>query len=159
MRDFGSTPAPMNAWLLGMGMETLPLRMARHSQSGLGMARYLQDHPKVAWVRYPGLPGDKYYELAQKYLPKGASGVVSFGVKGGRAAAERFMAGLKLCSIATHVADAKTCVLHPASATHRQMNDQELEAAGVGPDLIRLSVGLEDLDDLIGDVEQALAGV
>ena len=158
MRDFGSTPAPMNAWLLGMGMETLPLRMARHSQSGLGMARYLQDHPKVAWVRYPGLPGDKYYELAQKYLPKGASGVVSFGVKGGRAAAERFMAGLKLCSIATHVADAKTCVLHPASATHRQMNDQELEAAGVGPDLIRLSVGLEDLDDLIGDVEQALAG-
>ena len=159
MRDFGSTPAPMNAWLLGMGVETLPLRMARHSQSGLGMARYLQDHPKVAWVRYPGLPGDKYYELAQKYLPKGASGVVSFGVKGGRAAAERFMAGLKLCSIATHVADAKTCVLHPASATHRQMNDQELEAAGVGPDLIRLSVGLEDLDDLIGDVEQALAGV
>ncbi len=159
MRDFGSTPAPMNAWLLGMGMETLPLRMARHSQSGLGMARYLQDHPKVAWVRYPGLPGDKYYELAQKYLPKGASGVVSFGVKGGRAAAERFMAGLKLCSIATHVADAKTCVLHPASATHRQMNDRELEAAGVGPDLIRLSVGLEDLDDLIGDVEQALAGV
>ena len=159
MRDFGSTPAPMNAWLLGMGMETLPLRMARHSQSGLGMARYLQDHPKVAWVRYPGLPGDKYYELAQKYLPKGASGVVSFGVKGGRAAAERFMAGLKLCSIATHVADAKTCVLHPASSTHRQMNDQELEAAGVGPDLIRLSVGLEDLDDLIGDVEQALAGV
>ena len=159
MRDFGSTPAPMNAWLLGMGMETLPLRMARHSQSGLGMARYLQDHPKVAWVRYPGLPGDKYYELAQKYLPKGASGVVSFGVKRGRAAAERFMAGLKLCSIATHVADAKTCVLHPASATHRQMNDQELEAAGVGPDLIRLSVGLEDLDDLIGDVEQALAGV
>lgn len=159
MRDFGSTPAPMNAWLLGMGMETLPLRMARHSQSGLGMARYLQDHPKVAWVRYPGLPGDKYYELAQKYLSKGASGVVSFGVKGGRAAAERFMAGLKLCSIATHVADAKTCVLHPASATHRQMNDQELEAAGVGPDLIRLSVGLEDLDDLIGDVEQALAGV
>ena len=159
MRDFGSTPAPMNAWLLGMGMETLPLRMARPSQSGLGMARYLQDHPKVAWVRYPGLPGDKYYELAQKYLPKGASGVVSFGVKGGRAAAERFMAGLKLCSIATHVADAKTCVLHPASATHRQMNDQELEAAGVGPDLIRLSVGLEDLDDLIGDVEQALAGV
>ena len=157
MRDFGSTPAPMNAWLLGMGMETLPLRMAQHSQSGLGMAEFLQNHPKVAWVRYPGLPGDKYYDLAQKYLPKGASGVVSFGVKGGRAAAERFMAGLKLCSIATHVADAKTCVLHPASATHRQMNDQELEAAGVGPDLIRLSVGLEDLDDLIADVDQALA--
>ena len=159
MRDFGATPAPMNAWLLGMGMETLPLRMARHSENGLGMARYLRSHSKVAWVRYPGLEGDRYYELARKYLPKGASGVVSFGVKGGRAAAERLMAGLKLCSIATHVADAKTCVLHPASATHRQMNDQELEAAGVGPDLIRLSVGLEDLDDLIADVEQALAGV
>lgn len=159
MRDFGSTPAPVNAWLLGMGMETLPLRMARHSENGLGMAACLQNHPKVAWVRYPGLSGDKYHALAEKYLPRGASGVVSFGVKGGRAAAERFMARLELCSIATHVADAKTCVLHPASATHRQMNDQELEAAGVGPDLIRLSVGLEDLDDLIGDVEQALAGV
>ena len=159
MRDFGASPAPMNAWLLGMGMETLPLRMARHSQNGLGMAQFLQDHPKVAWVRYPGLPGDKYYALAQKYLPKGASGVVSFGVKGGREAAERFMAGLKLCSIATHVADAKTCVLHPANTTHRQMNDAELAAAGVAPDLIRLSVGLEDLDDLVSDVEQALAGV
>ena len=159
MRDFGSTPAPMNAWLLGMGMETLPLRMARHSESGLAMAQYLQRHPKVAWVRYPGLPGDKYYDLAQKYLPRGASGVVSFGVKGGRAAAERFMAGLELCSIATHVADAKTCVLHPASATHRQMNDEELAAAGVSPDLIRLSVGLEDPEDLIADVEQALARV
>ena len=159
MRDFGSTPAPMNAWLLGMGMETLPLRMSRHSESGLAMAQYLQRHPKVAWVRYPGLPGDKYYDLAQKYLPRGASGVVSFGVKGGRAAAERFMAGLELCSIATHVADAKTCVLHPASATHRQMNDEELAAAGVSPDLIRLSVGLEDPEDLIADVEQALARV
>ena len=159
MRDFGASPAPMNAWLLGMGMETLPLRMARHSQNGLGMAQFLQGHPKVAWVRYPGLPGDKYHVLAQKYLPKGASGVVSFGVKGGREAAERFMAGLKLCSIATHVADAKTCVLHPANTTHRQMNDGELAAAGVAPDLIRLSVGLEDLDDLVTDVEQALAGV
>ena len=157
MRDFGSTPAPMNAWLLGMGMETLPLRMARHSQSGLGMAEFLQNHPKVAWVRYPGLPGDKYYDLAKKYLPKGASGVVSFGVKGGRPAAERFMAALELCSIATHVADAKTCVLHPANATHRQMNDEELAHAGISPDLIRLSVGLEDLDDLIADVDQALA--
>ena len=159
MRDFGASPAPMNAWLLGMGMETLPLRMARHSQNGLGMAQFLQGHPKVAWVRYPGLPGDKYHALAQKYLPKGASGVVSFGVKGGREAAERFMAGLKLCSIATHVADSKTCVLHPANTTHRQMNDGELAAAGVAPDLIRLSVGLEDLDDLVTDVEQALAGV
>ena len=159
MRDFGSTPAPMNAWLLGMGMETLPLRMARHCENGLAMARHLQSHPKVAWVRYPGLPGDKYHDLAKKYLPRGASGVVSFGVKGGRAAAEKFMAGLELCSIATHVADAKTCVLHPANATHRQMNDAELAAAGVSPDLIRLSVGLEDPGDLISDVDRALAGV
>ena len=159
MRDFGSTPAPMNAWLLGMGMETLPLRMARHCENGLAMARHLQSHPKVAWVRYPGLPGDKSHDLAKKYLPRGASGVVSFGVKGGRAAAEKFMAGLELCSIATHVADAKTCVLHPASATHRQMNDAELAAAGVSPDLIRLSVGLEDPGDLISDVDRALAGV
>ena len=159
MRDFGAIPAPMNAWLLGMGMETLPLRMARHYENGLAMARHLQSHPKVAWVRYPGLPGDKYHDLAKKYLPRGASGVVSFGVKGGRAAAEKFMAGLELCSIATHVADAKTCVLHPASATHRQMSDAELAAAGVSPDLIRLSVGLEDPGDLISDVDRALAGV
>ena len=123
MRDFGSTPAPMNAWLLGLGIETLPLRMARHCSNAQGVAEYLRGHEKVAWVRYAGLPGDKYHALAQKYLPKGCCGVVSFGVKGGRAAAERFMAGLKLASIATHVADAKTCVLHPASATHRQMND------------------------------------
>lgn len=156
MRDFGSTPAPMNAWLLGMGIETLPLRMARHCSNAQGVAEYLRGHEKVAWVRYAGLPGDKYRALAQKYLPKGCCGVVSFGVKGGRAAAERFMAGLKLASIATHVADAKTCVLHPASATHRQMNDAELAAAGVAPDLVRFSVGLEDLDDLIQDLAQAL---
>lgn len=156
MRDFGSTPAPMNAWLLGMGMETLPLRMAKHCSNAQGVAEWLQKQEKVAWVRYAGLPGDKYYELAQKYLPHGCCGVVSFGVKGGRAAAERFMAGLKLASIATHVADAKTCVLHPASATHRQMNDAELAAAGVSPDLVRFSVGLEDLNDLIADLSQAL---
>ena len=156
MRDFGSTPAPMNAWLLGMGIETLPLRMARHCSNAQGVAEYLRGHEKVAWVRYAGLPGDKYHALAQKYLPKGCCGVVSFGVKGGRAAAERFMAGLQLASIATHVADAKTCVLHPASATHRQMNDAELAAAGVAPDLVRFSVGLEDLDDLIQDLAQAL---
>ena len=156
MRDFGSTPAPMNAWLLGMGIETLPLRMARHCSNAQGVAEYLRGHEKVAWVRYAGLPGDKYHALAQKYLPKGCCGVVSFGVKGGRAAAERFMAGLKLASIATHVADAKTCVLHPASATHRQMNDAELIAAGVAPDLVRFSVGLEDLGDLIQDLAQAL---
>ena len=159
MRDFGSTPAPMNAWLLGMGMETLPLRMARHCSNAQAVAQWLQKHEKVAWVRYAGLPGDKYHELAQKYLPNGCCGVISFGVKGGRAAAERFMAGLKLASIATHVADAKTCVLHPASATHRQMNDAELAAAGVSPDLVRLSVGIEDLDDLIADLAQALDGV
>ena len=159
MRDFGSSPAPMNAWLVGMGMETLPLRMARHCANAQGVAEFLQKHEKVAWVRYAGLPGDKYHALAQKYLPNGCCGVVSFGVKGGRAAAERFMAGLKLASIATHVADAKTCVLHPASATHRQMNDQELAAAGVSPDLVRFSVGIEDINDLIADLEQALEQV
>ena len=156
MRDFGSTPAPMNAWLLGMGMETLPLRMEKHCSNAMKVATFLKNHPQVAWVRYAGLEGDKYYELGKKYLPKGCCGVVSFGVKGGRKAAEKFMAALKLCSIATHVADAKTCVLHPASATHRQMNDQELIAAGVGPDLVRLSVGIEDPEDLIADVAQAL---
>ena len=159
MRDFGSVPSPMNSFMLGLGIESLPLRMARHCANAQGMAEFLQNHPKIAWVRYAGLAGDKYYDLAKKYLPNGPCGVVSFGVKGGRAAAERFMAGLKLASIATHVADAKTCVLHPASATHRQMNDAELIAAGVSPDLVRLSVGLEDLDDLIADVAQALEGV
>lgn len=159
MRDLGATPAPMNSYLLGMGMETLPLRMAKHCANAQGLAEFLSNHEKVAWVRYVGLPGDPYYELGQKYLPHGSCGVVSFGVKGGRAAAEKFMAGLKLASIATHVADAKTCVLHPASSTHRQMNDEELTAAGVSPDLVRFSVGIEDLEDLIADVEQALAEV
>ena len=159
MRDFGSIAAPMNAYLLNVGLETLPLRMARHCENGLAVAKYLQAHPKVAWVKYPGLEGDAYYDVAQKYMPNGTCGVVSFGVKGGRAAAEKFMAGLKLASIATHVADAKTCVLHPASATHRQMNDAELAAAGVAPDLVRLSVGIEHIDDLIADLEQAMAGV
>ena len=139
-----------------MGMETLPLRMDKHCDNAMQVAEFLQNHPKVAWVRYAGLAGDKYYELGKKYLPKGCCGVVSFGVKGGRKAAEKFMAALELCSIATHVADAKTCVLHPASATHRQMNDQELIAAGVGPDLVRLSVGIEDPADLIHDIAQAL---
>ncbi len=159
MRDFGSTPAPMNAWLLGMGMETLPLRMAKHCANAQAVAQWLQKREQVAWVRYAGLPGDRYHALAEKYLPDGCCGVVSFGVKGGRAAAERFMAGLRLASIATHVADAKTCVLHPASATHRQMNDAELAAAGVSPDLVRLSVGIEDVDDLIADLGQALEQV
>ena len=159
MRDFGSTPAPMNSFLLGLGIETLPLRMERHCENAKKIAEYLNTHPKISWVRYAGLPGDKYHELAQKYLPKGTCGVVSFGVCGGRSAAERFMAGLKLASIATHVADAKTCILHPASATHRQMSDAELEAAGVSPDLVRLSVGLEDAEDLIADLSQALERV
>ncbi len=159
MRDFGSIPGPMNAYLLNVGLETLPLRMAKHCENGLAVAKYLQAHPKVAWVRFPGLEGDSQYELAQKYMPNGTCGVVSFGVKGGRKAAEKFMAGLTLASIATHVADAKTCVLHPASATHRQMNDAELAAAGISPDLVRFSVGIEDVKDLIADIENALAEV
>ena len=158
MRDFGSIPAPMNSYLLNVGLETLHLRMPRHCENALAVARFLQTNPSVAWVRYPGLPGDKYYDRAKKYMPNGTCGVVSFGVKGGRAAAERFMAGLKLCSIATHVADAKTCVLHPASSTHRQMNDAELAAAGISADLVRLSVGIEDAADILADLEQALAG-
>ena len=159
MRDLGSIPAPMNAYLLNVGLETLPLRMARHCANGQAVAERLAEHPKVAWVRYPGLEGDQYHDLAQKYLPDGTCGVISFGVKGGREAAGKFMAGLELCSIATHVADAKTCVLHPASTTHRQMNDAELQAAGVSADLVRLSVGIEDLRDIWADVEKALAGV
>ncbi len=159
MRDFGSIPGPMNAYLLNVGLETLPLRMAKHCANGLAVAKYLQAHPKVAWVRFPGLEGDSQYELAQKYMPNGTCGVVSFGVKGGRKAAETFMAGLKLASIATHVADAKTCVLHPASATHRQMNDAELAAAGISPDLVRFSVGIEDEKDIIADIENALTSV
>ena len=156
MRDFGASPAPMNAYLLNVGLETLPLRMARHCANALEAARYLEGHDKVAWVNYPGLAGSPCHALVEKYLPHGTCGVVSFGVKGGREAASKFMAGLKLCSIATHVADAKTCVLHPASTTHRQMNDAELAAAGVSPDLIRLSVGIEDPADLLAEMEQAL---
>ena len=157
MRDFGSIPAPMNCYLLNVGLETLPLRMAAHCANAV--AEYLQGHGKVSWVRYPGLPGDRYHALAEKYMPKGTCGVVSFGVKGGREAASRFMAGLELASIATHVADAKTCVLHPASTTHRQMNDAELNAAGVAPDLVRFSVGIESVEDILADLEKALAEV
>ena len=140
-------------------LESLHLRMAQHNKNGQAMAEHLARHPKVAWVRYPGLEGDAYFDLAKKYLAPGASGVVSFGVAGGRPAAETFMANLKLAQIATHVADARTCVLHPANATHRQMNDDELAAAGITPDLIRLSCGIEGTADLIADVEQALAAV
>lgn len=157
MRDFGAIQSPQNAFYLNLGLESLHLRMAQHCKNGLAMAEYLAAHPKIAWVRYPSLKGDAYYDLSQKYLPNGSCGVVSFGVVGGRSAAEEFMKNLKLAQIATHVADARTCVLHPANATHRQMNDDELAAAGISPDLIRLSCGIEGTEDLIADVEQALA--
>ena len=159
MRDFGSIQSPQNAYLLNLGLESLPLRMQRHCENAQAVAEYLEKHPKVSWVNYAGLPSSKYYPLAQKYLPDGCCGVVSFGIKGGRKGAENFMKHLKLASIVTHVADAKTCVLHPASSTHRQMNDEELAAAGVGADLIRFSVGLENIEDILADVEQALTNV
>ncbi|MCI6013196.1 MAG: O-acetylhomoserine aminocarboxypropyltransferase/cysteine synthase [Firmicutes bacterium] len=159
MRDFGSTPSPQSAYLLHIGLESLPVRWERHCSNAQKMAEFLEGHEKVTWVNFPGLPSNKYYDLAQKYLPKGSCGVISFGVKGGRAAAETFMAHLTLASIETHVADSHTCCLHPASSTHRQMTDEQLEAAGVPADLIRLSVGLENIDDLIEDVEHALAQI
>ena len=159
MRDLGAIPSPQNCYYLNIGLETLPLRVAKHCENGLAVAKFLKDHPKVAWVRYPGLEGDPYYQRAQKYMPNGTCGVVSFGVKGGREAASKFMAGLELASIATHVADAKTCTLHPASTTHRQMTDEELAAAGVSPDLVRLSVGIEDINDILEDVAHALEQV
>ncbi len=159
MRDFGSIQSPQNAFLLNLGLESLHVRMARHCENGLAVAKYLKNHPKVSWVTFPGLEGDKYYELAQKYMPNGTCGVVSFGVTGGRQGAETFMKHLKLAAIETHVADARTCCLHPASATHRQMNDEELAAAGITPDLVRFSCGIEDAADLIADIEQALAQV
>ena len=156
MRDLGSIQAPMNAYLLNLGIESLPVRMERHCSNALKVASFLEQHENIAWVNYPSLPGNKYYDRAQKYMPDGTCGVVSFGVKGGRAAAEKFMGKLKVAMIATHVADARTCVLHPASSTHRQMNDEELIAAGVAPDLVRLSVGIENINDLLADLAQAL---
>lgn len=156
MRDFGCTPAPQSAFILNLGLESLHVRMARHCENGLAVAKFLQSNPNVAWVKYPNLEGDEDYELAKKYLPNGSCGVVSFGVKGGRTAAEKFMKELKLAAIETHVADARTCCLHPASATHRQMNDAELAAAGVSPDLVRMSCGIESAEDLINDIAQAL---
>lgn len=156
MRDLGSIPSPQNAFYLGVGLETLHLRMERHFENALALAKHLEKHPKVSWVSFSGLENDSQYELAQKYLPKGSCGVISFGVKGGREAAVKFMDSLRLASIVTHVADTRTCVLHPASTTHRQMNDAELLAAGVSPDLIRLSVGIEDINDIIADIDQAL---
>ena len=156
MRDLGSIQAPQNAFYLNLGLESLHVRMQRHCENGQAVAEYLQSDDRISWVTYPGLPGDKYYDLAQKYLPNGSCGVVSFGVKGGRKAAEAFMKNLKLAAIETHVADARTCCLHPASATHRQMNDEELAAAGVSPDLVRFSCGIENAADLIADIKQAL---
>ena len=159
MRDLGSIQSPQNAFLLNIGLETLHLRMARHCENALKAAKFLQDHEKVAWVHYPALEGDKNYELAQKYLPDGTCGVLTFGLKGGRDASIKMMDSLKLIAIVTHVADARSCVLHPASHTHRQMNDQELLEAGVQPDLIRFSVGIENADDIIDDLKQALENV
>ena len=156
MRDLGSIQAPQNAYYLSLGLESLHVRMKRHCENAQKVAEFLQQHEKVAWVQYCGLPGDKYYELGKKYLPDGSCGVVSFGVKGGRAAAEAFMGRLKIAAIETHVADARTCCLHPASSTHRQMNAEELKAAGVPEDLVRYSCGLEDAEDLIADLAQAL---
>ncbi|WP_278572871.1 O-acetylhomoserine aminocarboxypropyltransferase/cysteine synthase family protein [Adlercreutzia equolifaciens] len=159
MRDLGPIQSPQNAFLINLGLESLHLRMARHAANGRAVAEHLASHPKVAWVRHPSLEGDSEAALAAKYLPEGSCGVVSFGVAGGRAAAETFMKNLRLAQIATHVADARTCVLHPANATHRQMNDAELEAAGISADLVRLSCGIEDAADLIADIDQALAAV
>lgn len=159
MRDFGMVQAPVNAYMLNLGLESLPVRIERHCSNAQKVAEFLEKNEKVSWVNYPGLPGNKYYERAKKYMPNGTCGVISFGVKGGRKNAEKFMAELKLGMIATHVADARTCCLHPASSTHRQMSEEELNAAGVPSDLIRLSVGLENVDDLIADISEALKSV
>jgi len=159
MRDFGAIQSPQNAYYVNLGLESLHLRMRKHCENGLAVAKALQADERIAWVVYPGLEGDKYYELAQKYLPNGSCGVVSFGVKGGRKAAESFMKNLKIAAIETHVADARTCCLHPASATHRQMNDDELAAAGISADLVRFSCGIEDAEDLIADIKQALDNI
>jgi len=156
MRDFGCIPSPMNSYLLNLGLESLHVRVQRHCENALAVAKHLEQHGKVAWVNYPALPGNKYHELAEKYMPNGTCGVISFGVKGGRPAAERFMRGLRVASIATHVADAHSCVLHPASSTHRQLDEDALAAAGVPGDLIRLSVGIEDVGDIIADIDGAL---
>ena len=159
MRDLGSIQSPMNAFLLNIGLETLHLRVPRHCENALKVATWLQNNDKVAWVSYPGLKGDKYYELAQKYMPNGTCGVIAFGLKGGRDVSVSLMDNLKMIAIVTHVADARTCVLHPASHTHRQMTDEQLKEAGVQPDLIRLSVGIEDADDIIKDIEQAMKNI
>ena len=156
MRDLGSIPAPQNSFLLNLGLETLHLRMQRHCENAQKVAEFLHDDPRVAWIQYSGLKDDADYALAQKYLPNGSCGVIALGLKGDRATAVKFMDSLKLISIVTHVADARTCVLHPASHTHRQLSDEQLKEAGIAPYLIRLSVGLEDIDDIIADIKQAL---
>ncbi len=159
MRDLGSIQSPQNAYLVNLGLESLHVRMQRHCENGLAVARFLKNDDRISWVIYPGLEGGKDEALAKKYLPKGSCGVVSFGVKGGRSAAEKFMAGLRIAAIETHVADARSCCLHPASATHRQMSDDELIAAGVSPDLVRFSCGLESSEDLINDIKNALDNI
>ncbi len=156
LRDYGSTPSPQNSFYLNLGLETLALRMERHCSNAQKVAQYLENNDKIAWVNYPGLESNKYYELTKKYMPNGTCGVVSFGVKGGREAAEKFMNSLELAAIVTHVADARTCVLHPASSTHRQLSDTELVECGVSPDLVRFSVGIENPEDIIADIQQAL---
>lgn len=159
MRDLGCKQSPHDAYIVGLGLESLHLRMARHCENALAAAEYLENHEKISWVNYPGLKSNRDYELARKYLPNGSCGVISFGVKGGRSAAEAMMKKLGVAIVATHVADAHSCVLHPASATHRQLSDTELEKAGVPGDMIRLSVGIEDIGDIIADLEQALSAV
>lgn len=159
MRDFGSMQSPQNAFLLNLGLESLHVRMERHCANALKVAEFLQNNDKISWVEYPGLESSKYYKIAKKYMPNGTCGVISFGVKGGKEAASKFMKGLKIAAIETHVADARTCCLHPASTTHRQMNETELVAAGISGDLVRYSCGIENADDLIADIAQALDNI
>lgn len=159
MRDMGMAPSPNNAFLLNLGLETLHLRMERHCSNAMKVAEYLEQHNQVLWVNFPGLKSNKYYDLAKKYLPKGVCGVISFGIKGGRQAAVKFMDSLKLASIVVHVADARTSVLHPASTTHRQLNDQQLADCGISPEMIRMSIGIENVDDILNDIEQAFRNI
>ncbi|HAL18460.1 MAG TPA: O-acetylhomoserine aminocarboxypropyltransferase, partial [Spirochaetaceae bacterium] len=156
MRDFGAIQSPQHAFYINLGLESLHVRMERHCSNALKVAEYLSKNPKIEWVKYPSLKGDKCYELAKKYLPNGSCGVLAFGPKGGRKAAEKLMAALEVTAIETHVADARSCCLHPANATHRQLTDEQLKAAGVRPELVRLSCGIEDADDLIEDLDQAI---
>ena len=156
MRDLGSIPAPMHSFILNLGLQSLHLRMRQHCENAQKVAEFLHNDPRVAWVHYSGLKDDAYYELAQKYMPNGTCGVIAFGLKGDRETAIKFMDSLDMINIVTHVADARTCVLHPASHTHRQLTDEQLKEAGVAPDLIRLSVGIEDIEDILDDIKQAL---